>query len=221
MTFDQAVCKDKRQAHRKNLATYIAFVIAVLVCGVCFTYFTWMLDIWRQPQSATCQGLCGDVWQYGFFGGGTHQVGFWQPFYLMYEITVIVFLLCYMVFRLECRIATVIDDAQRYQKFWWWRGGAVFLKILCVGYGLFFVLMGTVGYFVPYYMAAFAIVLDMVQTALLLALLGGCLIAAWVFTRLWVRRQEITSAVLRELIWSFVTVSGMAVTAFSILSFPK
>lgn len=221
MAIDQAV-REERKKQFNSWATYAGFSLAVFVCAVCFIYFIWMLDVWQQPYTEKCQGLCGDVWKVkNVLGSGPIWADFWQPFYFIYEIFVITFLLGYVVFQMESRVALATDDLAHRQRFWWWRGLVVSAKFFCAGYISFFILMFGVGFFLPIYFAAFALLLLGVMLVLVPAVFLGSFIAVCVFNRFWARRGNLTTGMWSGLIGGFVIISGVAVTVFSMLTFPS
>lgn len=208
--------------HRHRLATYTAFVSTIFVGIVCFAYFGGMTHIWQQPYSETCQGLCGDIWQYKPLWMATEfRVDYWQPVMSLYVAVCLFFFISYAVFWLEYTVAQAVTDTAYRRRLWWWRGLTVWAKVFCAGFAAFWVLVTIASWLIltTAYFASFAFLVFSMLPIMIPAIGIGSLIGMCIFNCRFDQLGKSPSHWPR-LIFAFIIISGVAAVTFSLMAFP-
>lgn len=214
--------KEQVKPYKHRLATYAAFALTVFVGIICFALFSLMTEMGRQPYSAECQGLCGNIWQYYPISGDVwYRFNFWQPFAMLYVVHCILFTLSYIVFNLEYAAARAVTDVAYRRRLWWWRGLMLWIKLYFLGYAAFIAFIFTVGWPLPYYVTAFALLLWKMLPCLILSIGTGCFIGMYLFNNRFENLEKLPASFWPQIIFGFIIISGMAALAFSILTFPN
>lgn len=208
--------------HRHRLATYTAFVTTIFVGIVCFAYFGWMTPIWQQPYSETCQGLCGDIWQYKpLWGAAEYRADYWQPVASLYVAVCLFFFISYAVFWLEYTVAQAVTDTAYRQRLWWWRGLNVWAKVFCVGFAAFWALVTIASWLIltSAYFASLAFLVFSMLPIMIPAMGIGSLIGMRIFNYCFDHLGKRPSY-WPQLIFAFIIVSGTAAVTFSVMVLP-
>lgn len=213
--------KEQVKPYKHRLATYAAFALTVFVGASCLVCLAILTNIWQQPYTDECSGLCGNIWQFRYPGGGAlWRVYFWQPVAMLYIAICIFFCLSYIVFYLEYAAAQAMTDVAYRRRLWWWRGLTIWIKLCLLGYAAFGVWMFTLGWLLPWYITGFWMLVWVMQPAFLPTIGIGCFVGMYLFNNRFENLEKLPASFWPQIIFGFIVISGMAALAFSILTFP-